>query len=46
MFMYQTAFEEGNINLASAVAVIFFMIVLVITAVNYGLFLRRDTTTT
>ncbi len=46
MFMYQTAFEEGDLNLASGVAVIFFMIVLVITAVNYGLFLRRDTATT
>ena len=46
MFMYQQAFENGNINLASAVAVIFFLIVLVITAVNYGLFLRRDMSTT
>ncbi|MBX3029767.1 MAG: sugar ABC transporter permease [Chloroflexi bacterium] len=46
MFMYQTAFESGNLNLASAVAVIFFMIVLLITAVNYGLFIRRETTTT
>ncbi len=46
MFMYQTAFEEGDLNLASGVAVIFFMIVLVITAVNYGLFIRRDTATT
>jgi ABC-type sugar transport system permease subunit len=46
MFMYRTAFESSNINLASAVAVVFFMIVLVITAVNYGLFLRRDHTTT
>lgn len=45
MFMYRTAFESSNINLASAVAVIFFMIVLLITAVNYGLFLRRDHTT-
>ncbi|MET0772186.1 MAG: sugar ABC transporter permease [Candidatus Limnocylindrales bacterium] len=44
-FMYRTAFESNNINLASAVAVIFFMIVLLITAVNYGLFLRRDHTT-
>ncbi len=44
MFMYRTAFESSNINLASAVAVIFFMIVLLITAVNYGLFLRRDHT--
>ena len=44
-FMYRTAFESSNINLASAVAVIFFMIVLLITAVNYGLFLRRDHTT-
>ena len=44
MFMYRTAFESNNINLASAVAVIFFMIVLLITAVNYGLFLRRDHT--
>ena len=46
MYMYQTAFESSNINLASAVAVVFFLIVLVITAVNYGLFLRRDHTTT
>jgi ABC-type sugar transport system permease subunit len=46
MFMYRTAFEGNNLNLASAVAVIFFMIVLLITAVNYGLFLRRDHTTT
>jgi ABC-type sugar transport system permease subunit len=46
MFMYRTAFESSNINLASAVAVVFFMIVLLITAVNYGLFLRRDHTTT
>jgi ABC-type sugar transport system permease subunit len=44
MFMYRTAFESSNINLASAVAVIFFMIVLLITAVNYGIFLRRDHT--
>jgi ABC-type sugar transport system permease subunit len=44
-FMYRTAFESSNINLASAVAVVFFMIVLLITAVNYGLFLRRDHTT-
>jgi ABC-type sugar transport system permease subunit len=44
MFMYRTAFEGNNLNLASAVAVIFFMIVLLITAVNYGLFLRRDHT--
>jgi multiple sugar transport system permease protein len=43
MFMYQQGFESGNINIASAVAVIFFMIVLAITAVNYGLFLRRET---
>jgi len=45
MFMYRTAFESSNINLASAVAVVFFLIVLLITAVNYGLFLRRDHTT-
>ncbi len=45
MFMYRTAVESSNINMASAVAVIFFMIVLLITAVNYGLFLRRDHTT-
>ncbi len=44
-FMYRTAFESSNINLASAVAVVFFMIVLLITAVNYGLFLRRDHST-
>jgi ABC-type sugar transport system permease subunit len=42
MYMYQQGFESGNINLASAVAVVFFLIVLVITAVNYGFFVRRD----
>lgn len=42
MFMYQTAFESGDFNLASAVGVVFFLIVLAITAVNFGFFLRRD----
>ncbi len=42
MYMYQTAFEGADFNLASAVAVILFAIVLGLTLVNYRLFLRRE----
>ena len=42
MFMYQTAFEGSDFNLASAIAVVMFVIVLVLTVVNFRLFLRRD----
>jgi multiple sugar transport system permease protein len=42
MYMYQTAFESSDFNLASAVAVVLFVIVLALTLVNFRLFLRRD----
>ena len=42
MFMYQTAFEGSDFNLASAIAVVMFVIVLALTVVNFRLFLRRD----
>ena len=42
MYMYQTAFEGNDFNLASAMAVAMFAIVLVLTLVNFRLFLRRD----
>ena len=42
MYMYQTAFQGSDFNLASAIAVVMFVIVLVLTLVNFRLFLRRD----
>jgi multiple sugar transport system permease protein len=42
MYMYQTAFEGNDFNLASAMAVVMFLIVLILTLVNFRLFLRRD----
>ena len=42
MYMYQTAFEGSDFNLSSAVAVVLFAIVLVLTLINFRLFLRRD----
>jgi ABC-type sugar transport system permease subunit len=42
MYMYQTAFEGSDFNLSSAVAVVLFVIVLLLTLVNFRLFLRRD----
>jgi ABC-type sugar transport system permease subunit len=42
MYMYQTAFEGNDFNLASAIAVVMFVIVLVLTLVNFRVFLRRD----
>ena len=42
MYMYQVAFEGSDFNLASAIAVVMFVIVLVLTVVNFRLFLRRD----
>ena len=42
MYMYQTAFEGSDFNLASAIAVVMFVIVLVLTLVNFRVFLRRD----
>ena len=42
MYMYQTAFEGSDFNLSSAVAVVLFAIVLVLTLINFRVFLRRD----
>jgi multiple sugar transport system permease protein len=42
MYMYQTAFEGSDFNLASAIAVVMFVIVLLLTLVNFRLFLRRE----
>jgi multiple sugar transport system permease protein len=42
MYMYQTAFEGSDFNLASAAAVILFAIVLILTLINFRSFLHRD----
>lgn len=42
MYMYQTAFESNDFNLASAVAVVLFVTVLGLTLVNFRLFLQRE----
>jgi ABC-type sugar transport system permease subunit len=40
--MYQTAFESNDFNLASASAVILFLIVLILTMVNFRSLLQRE----
>jgi ABC-type sugar transport system permease subunit len=42
MFIYQTAFESSDLNLASAAAVILFALVLALTLVNFRVFLQRE----
>jgi multiple sugar transport system permease protein len=42
MYIYQTAFESSDFNLASAASVILFLIVLALTLINFRIFLRRD----
>jgi ABC-type sugar transport system permease subunit len=42
MFIYQTAFESSDLNLASAAAVMLFAIVLALTLVNFRVFLQRE----
>lgn len=42
MFMYQTAFEGSDFNLASAVAVVLFFIVLALTLINFRVFLGKE----
>lgn len=42
MFMYQSAFESNDFNLASASAVILFVIVLGLTLINFRSFLQRE----
>jgi ABC-type sugar transport system permease subunit len=42
MYIYQTAFESSDFNLASAAAVILFAIVLALTLINFRSFLQRE----
>jgi ABC-type sugar transport system permease subunit len=42
MYMYQTAFESNDFNLASAAGVIMFVIVLLLTLINFRSFLQRE----
>lgn len=42
MFMYQTAFEGGDLNLAAATAVIFFLVALGITLIGFRALLARE----
>ncbi len=42
MFIYQAAFENTDFNLASAASVIFFVIVLILTLINFRAFLRHE----
>lgn len=42
MFIYQTAFENTNFNRASAASVIFFVVVLVLTLINFRTFLKHE----
>jgi multiple sugar transport system permease protein len=42
MFMFQTGFESSDFSMAAACAVIFFLLVLAVTAVSFLGFLRRE----
>ena len=42
MYVYQTAFESSDFNLASAAAVILFIVVLLLTLINFRSFLQRE----
>jgi len=42
MYMYQTAFEGSDFNLASAVAVILFLIILGLTLINFRTLLQQE----
>jgi multiple sugar transport system permease protein len=42
MFMYQTAFEGGDLNLAAATAVVFFLIALGFTLIGFRALLARE----
>jgi len=44
MYVYQTAFESNDFNLASAAAVILFVVVLLLTLVNFRSLLQREFT--
>jgi multiple sugar transport system permease protein len=42
MFIFQTGFESGDINLAAATAVIFFLLMLGVTVMSFWAFLARE----
>jgi ABC-type sugar transport system permease subunit len=42
MYIYQIAFASSDFNLASATAVVFFCLVLLLTLINFRTFLRRE----
>jgi ABC-type sugar transport system permease subunit len=42
LYMYQTAFESNDFNLASASGVILFVIVLIFTVFNFRSLLQRE----
>ena len=42
MFMFQTGFESGDVYLAAAIAVVFFIIVLAVTVVSFRGFLGKE----
>jgi ABC-type sugar transport system permease subunit len=42
MYMYQVAFESGNVNRAAAIAVIFFVLMLCVTLISYRSVLARE----
>lgn len=42
MYLYQTAFETNDFNLASAIAVILFLILLAVTIFNFRALLQRE----
>lgn len=42
MYLYQTAFESNDFNLASATAVILFLIMLAVTVANFRALLQRE----
>jgi ABC-type sugar transport system permease subunit len=42
MFIYQTAFESGDFNLASAATVILFIVMLLVTLLNFRLTLSKE----
>ena len=42
MFMFQSGFESSDFSLAAACAVVFFVLVLAVTAVSFWGFLRRE----
>ena len=42
MYIYQVGFGSSDFNLASAAAVVFFCIVLLLTVINFRAFLRRE----